>query len=150
MKFFKKLGFIFIYYFLASILDQISLMFTGNIFISFLLTALCISTISVYLRNAEIIKRNYLQEQRDEYSQSFKTKFKHIVSALDFKVECILGTIVCLLFTAIPRFASGACYAFMIIGVNRLYGLALIPLFLIVNFIIWYVAYHKSFKKKKY
>ena len=150
MKIFKKLGFVIVYYLLASLLDQIFMMFTGHIYISFLLTALCISTISMYLRNAEIIKRNYLQEQRDGFSKSFETKFKHIVNALDFKVECIIGTIVCLLFTAMPRLAEGACYAFAIIGVNRLFGLVLIPLFVIVNFLVWYGAYHKSFKKKKY
>ena len=76
--------------------------------------------------------------------------FMSAAALLDFKVECILGIIVCLLFTAIPRFAAGACYAFMIISVNRLYGLILIPLFIIINFLIWYFAYYKSFKKKKY
>ena len=150
MKIFKKIGFVFVYYLLASLIDQIFMMFFGNAYISFVLTALCICMISAALRNTEILKRNYLQEQRDEYSKSFKNKFTHIVSSLDFKVECVLGIIVCLLFTAIPRFAAGACYAFMIISVNLLYGLILIPLFIITNFLIWYFAYYKSFKKKKY
>ncbi len=150
MKIFKKICFVVIYYLLASLIDQIFMMFFGNADVSFILTALCICIISLYLRNADIIKRNYLQEQRDEYSKSFKTKFNHIVKSFEFKVEIVLGTIVCLLFTAIPRFAAGACYALANIAINRLYGVALIPLFFVVNFVIWYAAYHKSFKKKKY
>lgn len=150
MAIFKKIGFVFVYYLLASLIDQIFIMFVGDAFISFVLTALSICIISMALRNAQIIKRNYLQEQRDEYSKSFKSKFTHIVSALDFKVECILGVIVCFIFIAIPRLAVGACYAFTIIEINRLYGLIFIPLFVIANFCIWYAAYHKSFKKKKY
>ncbi len=150
MAIFKKIGFVVVYYFLASLIDQILMLYTGNIYVSFVLTSLCICTSSVVLRNAQIIKQNYHQEQRDEYSKSFKTKFKHIVSSLDFKVETVIGVVVCLIFIAIPRLASGACYAFGLISVNRLYGVALIPLFIITNFIIWYVAYYKSFKKKKY
>ncbi len=150
MAIFKKIGFVFVYYVLASLIDQIFMMFFGNVYVSFILTALCICVISAALRNAQIVKRNYLQEQRDEYSKSFQSKFKHIVGSLDFKVETVIGIIVCLLFIAIPQFASGACYALMIIGVNRLYGLALIPLFIVANFLVWYFAYHKSFKKKKY
>lgn len=150
MAIFKKIGFVVVYYLLASIVDQISMLYTGNIYVSFVISALCICATSVVLRNAQIIKRNYNQEQRDEYSKSFKSKFTHIVNALDFKVETTIGTVVCLIFIAIPRVASGACYAFLIIGNNRLYGLALIPLFVIANFMIWYVAYYKSFRKKKY
>ncbi len=150
MKIFKKLGFVFVYYLLASLFDQLFMLFFGDVFISFVLTALCICIISASLRSAQIIKRNYSQEQRDEYSKSFKSKFKHIVGSLDFKVETVIGIIVCLLFIAIPAFAMGACYAFIFIVLNPLFGLLLIPLFIVANFIVWYAAYYKSFKKKKY
>ncbi len=150
MKIFKKLGFVFVYYLLASLFDQLFMLFFGDIFVSFVLTALCICVISSALRSAQIVNRNYTQEQRDEYSKSFKSKFKNIVGSLDFKVETVIGVIVCLIFIAIPTFAMGACYAFIIIGINRLYGLLLIPLFIVTNFIVWYAAYYKSFKKKKY
>lgn len=152
MKIFKKIGFVIIYYFLASLMDQILMMFFGNEIISLILTVLCISVISCYLRKADIIKRNYLQEQRDEYNKSFNSRFTHIVSDLDFKVEVVIGIVVAILLGLIPRVATGACWGFltlyMILGPFVI--LVYIPLFLIINFFIWYFAYHSSFKKKKY
>ncbi len=152
MKIFKKIGFVIVYYFLASLIDQILMMFFGNVYVTLVLTALCISVISCYLRRADIIKRNYLQEQRDEYNKSFKSRFTHIVSDFDFKVELIIGTVVALLIGLIPRLAMGACYGFVYI--YALLGpftvLLYIPLFAIINFLIWYFAYRGCFKKKKY
>ena len=112
MKIFKKIGFVIIYYFLASIIDQIFMAFFGITFISFVLTAISICIMSCACRSAQITNMNYLQEWRDNYKSSFKNKFKQIVSSLDFKVEIIIGTIVILLFTLIPRVALGACYFF--------------------------------------
>lgn len=150
MMIFKKIGFVFVYYFLASLIDQIFLMLCGNIYVSFVLTVLCICLTSCELRNAQILGRNYIQEQRDEYSKNFSAKFKRIVCCLDFMVEVVLGIIVCLFFMLIPRVAMGACNAFYIISINRLFALVFIPLFVVIDFCIWYFAYYKSFKKKKY
>lgn len=150
MALFKKIAFVFVYYFLASIIDQLFMMFFGNVYISFILTALCICLVSVGLRNAQILKRNYNQEQRDAYSKSFKTKFKHIVCSVDFLVETVIGVVVCLVFMIAPRVAMGSCLAFTLILFNRAYALVLMPMFLVANFVVWYLAYHKSFKKKKY
>lgn len=152
MKIFKKLGFVVLYYLLASLIDQIFVMFFANTFISFLLTAFSICTISCYLRKAEIIKRNYLQEQRDKYNESFKTKFNHIISQLDFKVEIVIGAISCIILGVIPRIAMGACYFFLeMYAYCRAWCILIyVPLFVLADFFIWYFAYHSSFKKKKY
>ncbi len=150
MGLFIKIGFALLYYFLASILDQLFTMFFGDIFISFFLTCLTLCIISCAFRNANIHKRNYLQEQRDAYKSSFKIKLRQIVFTLDFVVESVIGTLTCLLFTLIPRIGIGACYAFELLYINRALGFLLIPLFIIINFIIWYLAYQISFRKKKY
>ncbi len=152
MKIFKKIGFVLVYYFLASLIDQILIMFFGNEIINLILTVLCISVISCYLRKADIIKRNYLQEQRDEYNKSFNSRFTHIVSDLDFKVEAVIGIVVAILLGLIPRIAMGACFGFLTFYalLGPFVVLVYIPLFLIINFFIWYFAYHSSFKKKKY
>ena len=150
MGLFIKIAFAFFYYLLASIFDQLYMMFFGNIYISFILTCLTLCVISCAFRNANIQKRNYLQEQRDAYKSSFKSRFKHIVFTLDFIVESVIGTLVCLLFMLIPRAAVGACYVLAVIYVNRALALLLIPIFVVVNFIIWYLAYKICFRKKKY
>ena len=152
MKIFKKLAFVVIYYLLASLIDQILLMFFGNEIVSLTLTVLCIVIISCCLRKVDILKLNYTQEQRDEYNKSFNSRFTHIVSQLDFKVESVIGVVGCILFGVIPRLSSGVSYGF--ITLYMLLGpfviLVYIPLFLILNFVVWYMAYHNSFKKKKY
>ncbi len=152
MKIFKKIGFVIVYYFLASLIDQILMMFFGNEIVSLILTALCISIISLNLRKVDIVKRNYLQEQRDEYNKSFKSQFTHIVSDLDFKVESVIGCVVALLIGLIPRVATGACWGFLTLYMllGPFVVLVYIPLFLIINFFIWYFAYRGCFKKKKY
>lgn len=152
MKIFKKIGFVIVYYFLASLIDQILMMFFGNEIVSLILTALCISIISLNLRKVDIVKRNYLQEQRDEYNKSFKTQFTHIVSDLNFKVESVIGCVVALLIGLIPRVAMGACWGFLTLYtlLGPFVVLVYIPLFLIINFFIWYFAYRGCFKKKKY
>ncbi len=151
MKIFKKIGFVIIYYFLASIIDQIFMAFFGITFISFVFTAISICIMSCAFRSAQITNMNYLQEWRDNYKSSFKKKFKQIVSSLDFKVEIIMGTIVILLFTLIPRVALGACYFFFdLMMYNRFLMFVFIPLFVVVNFLIWYFAYERAFRKKKY
>lgn len=150
MGVFIKIGFAIIYYFLASVLDSLYVMFFGDYYISFLLTCLTICVVSCAFRHANIYKRNYLQEQRDAYAKSFKSKFRHIVFTLDFLVESVLGTVVLLLFTIAPRVGYGACYSFGVLYIHRVYGILLIPIFVVVNFFIWYFAYQFSFRKKKY
>ena len=152
MKVFKKLGSVVIYYFLASLIDQIAMTFFGNEFVSLFIAAASITVISCYLRKAEIIKRNYLQEQGDEYNRSFKSRFEHIVSGLDFKVEAVIGVIVAILFGVIPSLATGVSLGFIIfyMALGPFSALLYIALFIIIDFFIWYFAYYLSFRKKKY
>lgn len=152
MKVFKTLGFAVIYYFLASLIDQIGMTFFGNEMVSLFIAALSISVISCYLRKAEIINRNYLQEQRDEYNKSFKSRFEHIVSSVDFKIEAVVGIVFAILLGLIPFLATGISSGFIIFyaALGPFTALLYVALFILIDFFIWYMAYHLSFKKKKY
>lgn len=146
----KKIGLFFVYYFLASLVDQIALTLTGNTYISFIVAALVICISAYSLRGNQIYKANYGQEIRDEYNISFRNKFNRIVKSKEFITEMIIGAVACLLFALIPALACGISGAFIWLAYNRLLIFIYAGLFVIADFVIWLLAYRKHFRIKKY
>ncbi len=147
----KKIGLFTIYYFVASLIDQLFNMFTGDIFISLVGTVIAMSVISFNLKKTYIVKQNYVQEERDKIKATFTSLGIHIINSKPFWVECILGVLFCLLSMAAPSIAVGVSYGFLIfITASSLYMLLLSVLFVLLDFFLWFFAYKSCFKIKKY
>ena len=149
MVFFGKLGMVVAYYFMASIIDQVFMMVFGNEFVSFIFTMLCICGASCAVRCAKIHGKEITKAQRDYFRSGFKNKFRYVWKQKDIAIALILGFIVCLVFTAIPRLATGSCYMFFHLY-SAPYIMAIIfPLFAGADFLVWIWAYYTAFRTKK-
>jgi len=149
MVVFGKIGMVFAYYIMASLIDQVFMMFFGNVFISFLCTAFCLCCASCAVRCAKIHGKEITKEQRDYFRSGFKSKLKFIWADKNVVIDMILGFIVCLAFTIMPRIAMGSCYIFNYLFVAPYMMLIIFPLFIIVDFLVWIWAYYMAFRTKK-
>ncbi|MBQ3230720.1 MAG: hypothetical protein IJB49_06840 [Clostridia bacterium] len=145
----KKFGLMIVYYFLLSLIDSLAAMLSPNPFFSFSVTAVALCVIAYAFRKALIHKLNYTQEQRDEYNACFKNKALKIIKSPQFIAEMIMIAFITLVFMLIPRIAIGLSAMFQVLYINRAAMLIFTLLYVVIDFVIWLLAYRSSFKPKK-
>ena len=147
----KKVGLFAIYYILASLIDQLFNLFTGDILISLIGTVIAMSVISFNFKKIYIVKQNHVQEERDEINASLSSLAHHILNLKPYWAECALGVLFCLLSMAVPSIAVGISYGFLIfLSASNIYMLLLSVIFVLLDFFLWFLAYKSCFKVKKY
>lgn len=110
-----------------------------------------ICIISYSLRTGSSIKKmNFVQEIRDQYNESFKRKFQFITKSKEFKSECICCAVTAVVIPTIIALAQIRSADQLSRNLGRLFGLAAAILIfgIILDFVVWLLAYNKSFKKK--
>lgn len=110
-----------------------------------------VSAISYSLRTGSTIKKqNYVQETRDRYNESFKSKFQFIARSKEFKTELVCCAITAVAIPTIMALVQIRTVDRLVRNLGRLFGLAAAILIVgvAVDFAVWFLAYNKSFKKK--
>ncbi len=149
--FFNKLLFTIIYYVIFRVVYTLFLPilnYNGYLVAAIAILSVCASCRA--LRLADIKKANYYQEVRDEYNQTLKNKFNFIIKQKDIKFEIIFALLVAIY---VPiRFAIRILMEYMVPNVPYLIGLGVVIFIgiVIMDIVLWLLAYNKSFRKKEY
>ncbi len=149
MVVFGRIGMVFAYYIMASIIDQVFMMFFGNEFVSFACTCMALCGASCAVRCAKIHGMEITKAQRDYFRSGFINKFRYIWGEKVIIIDLVLGFMVCLIFTLVPRIAVGSCYMFYHLNTAPYIMLIIFPLFILVDFLVYIWAYYTAFKTKK-
>ena len=153
----KKLAFSVIYSSIFYVAFKIFCLFVPNKLVPQLIVAgicaIIISGISYTFRTGSTIKKkNYEQDVRDRYNESFHNKLQFITGSKEFKNECICFVIVSILTPVIICLLQIRSTDQLLRNIGRLLGVfAVILVFgIIIDLAVWLLAYSKSFKRKKY
>ncbi len=150
-KFFNKLLFTVIYYVIFRVVYTLFLpILNYNGYLSALIAILSVCASCRALRLADIKKANYYQEVRDEYNQSLKNKFDFIMKQKDIKFEIIFALLVAIY---VPiNYAIKIFMAYLTPSVPYLITLGVVIFIgiVIIDIVLWFISYNKSFRKKEY
>ncbi len=149
-KFLNKLLFTVLYYILFRVVYTLFLPILSNGYISALIGILSVSAACRALRIADIKKANYYQETRDEYNQSLKNKFNFIIKSKDIKFEVVFALLVAIY---VPiRFAIRLLMEYLTPNIPYMVVLGIVIFIgtVLVDIIIWFLAYNANFKRKEY